>query len=81
MDISKLSQREKLLWGSFRLDSPPSPSNSKFVLESYARFCEAKRADDAQREANEKCQQANPYQTRAGCRVVEANSNKGTGSF
>jgi hypothetical protein len=81
IDTSKLSQREKMLWGSFRLESPPSPSNSKFILESYARFCEAKRADIVKQEETEKIQQANPYRTRATTHSVVADSKSGTGIF
>ena len=78
MDISQLGQREKLLWASFRLESPPSPSNSKFILESYQRFCEAKRADIARAEEAEKIQQAYQHPTRAGTKVVPADNSRGT---
>jgi hypothetical protein len=78
IDVSKLGQREKLLWASFRLESPPSPSNSKFILESYARFCQAKREDYARRQRQEEYQQAHKYETRAGTKVVPADNSRGT---
>jgi len=81
IDVSKLSQRERLLWASFRLESPPSPSNSKFILESYQRFCDAKREDDARRQRDEEYQQAHKYETRATTHAVVADSKSGTGTF
>jgi hypothetical protein len=84
MEIPKgLSTREKMLWATFRLETPITASSGKFAADAYAKWKEAKLADDTERAANREFDEAhaNDYQSTAGVRMVVTDSSRGTGSF
>lgn len=81
--IEGLSKRDAMLYGSFRLDQPLSASsNGKYIAAKWEEWAEAKRADLAKTEADRAYHEEHKQtETQAGCRSVEADRSRGTGSF